>query len=248
MSSCLGKLFNSVINSRLYAFIEKNKIIPQEQIGFKRNHRTADHIFIIKNLLEYYKKRRKALFLCFVDFKQAFDTVWHTGLLYKLAECGISSRVYKIIKDMYGKINVCIQSGQGVSPFFSSIVGVRQGDNLSPTLFNWFLHDLPNKLGTDCAPALFGDMKLSCLLYADDLVLCSETEQGLQHLLKRLENYSELWALEVNTTKTKTLYIGPKRSPTEHISCTFNGKLIEEVECFRYLGLLISNDISHRMT
>ena len=97
-----------------------------------------------------------------------------------------------------------------MSPFFSSIIGVRQGDNLSPTLFNLFLHDLPGELGIDCSPAVFGDMKMSCLLYADDLVLFSETAQGLQKLLGRLECYSKLWALEVNTTKTKTIYVGQK--------------------------------------
>ena len=188
------------------------------------------------------------MYLCFVDFKQAFDTVWHIGLLYKLAERGISSKMYRIIKDMYGKINVCVQSGNGVSPFFSSIIGVRQGDNLSPTLFNWFLHDLPSSLGTDCSPAIFGDMKLSCLLYADDLVLFSETEQGLQHVLTRLENFSKLWALEVNITKTKTLYIGPKRSEASRINCTFDKAIIEEVECFRYLGIIISNDTTFKTT
>ena len=248
MSSCLGKLFNSILNSRLYAFMEKNNIIPQEQIGFKRNHRTADHIFILKNLLESYKKKRKQLFLCFVDFKQAFDTVWHIGLLYKMAESGISSGMFRIIKDMYSKINICIQSGHSVSPFFSSIIGVRQGDNLSPTLFNLFLRDLPGELGTNCLPVIYGDMKLACLLYADDLVLLSESAQGLQQLLDRLESYSNLWALEVNTSKTKTLYIGPKRPSASSIECTYNAMRIEEVESFRYLGILISNDLSFKTT
>ena len=243
ISSCLGKLFNSVLNTRLYSFLEKNELIPREQIGFKKGHRTADHIFIIRHLIDYYKQRRKPLYFCFVDFRQAFDSVWHTGLLFKIANLGISSNVYNVIKNMYQKISLCIQSGLRVSPFFSSSIGVRQGDNLSPTLFNIFLHDLPAKLGADCQPATFGEMSISSLLYADDLVLLSETENGLQELLKRLHEYASLWALEVNTLKTKCLYIGPKRPVGTKISCQFGNNPIEEEDTYSYLGITISNEV-----
>ena len=90
LSSCLGKLFNSVINSRLVEFLNKRNLTAPEQIGFKKNHRTTDHLFIVKNLMDRYKKNKKALFICFVDFQKAFDTVWHTGLFFKLLKCGIA--------------------------------------------------------------------------------------------------------------------------------------------------------------
>jgi len=147
---------------------------------------------------------------------------------------------------MYGKINVCIQSGQKVSPFFASTIGVRQGDNLSPTLFNLFLHDLPAKLGLNCSPANYGDLVLSNLLYADDLVLFSETEAGLQSIIKRLQEYATLWALKVNLSKTKTLYIGPKRLSNARITCQFGDKPIDEVDTYSYLGILLSNDSSSK--
>jgi hypothetical protein len=61
-----------------------NNIINKEQIEFMKERRTTDHMFVLKTLLDKYGERNsKALYACFVDFKSAFDTVWHQGLLYK---------------------------------------------------------------------------------------------------------------------------------------------------------------------
>ena len=81
ISSCLGKLFNTVLNNRLQNFLDENNIIKPEQIGFQKKCRTSDHMFILKCLIDKYKKGKKELFLCFVDFKKAFDSVWHVPIL-----------------------------------------------------------------------------------------------------------------------------------------------------------------------
>ena len=68
---------------------------------------------------------------------------------------------------------------------FQSFVGVRQGDNLKPTLFKLFINDIPNIFDDSCSPVSFLTRKLHCLLYADDLVLLSESpaHKGLQNSL-----------------------------------------------------------------
>ena len=62
ISSCLGKLFTSILNNRLTAFLEDNKIIPNTQICFLKDHRTADHILLLKSLIDMYISRRKVTF------------------------------------------------------------------------------------------------------------------------------------------------------------------------------------------
>ena len=97
ITSCVGRLFTSVINQRI-KFVEKQRIVSHHQIGFKRSYRTADHIFCCKTLINKYLHKGKKLYLSFVDFKKAYDSVWRNGLFYKLINCGFSTKILGILK------------------------------------------------------------------------------------------------------------------------------------------------------
>jgi hypothetical protein len=108
--NCIAKLFNSILNNRLVMFMEHKKLLSKSQIGFKKNARTADHIFVLKTLINKYVKNKGKLYACFVDFQKAFDTVWHNGMLFKIQKMGVGGYFYKIIKAMYKDINLCVKS------------------------------------------------------------------------------------------------------------------------------------------
>ena len=101
--SCLGKLFTLIIDNRLKFFTEKYNIIEENQAGFRKNHSTVDNLFIINSLIDIAKSSKNKLFCCFIDFKQAFATVWRQGLWYKLKEYNINGKCFNIIK-IYMKI------------------------------------------------------------------------------------------------------------------------------------------------
>ena len=90
INSCLGKFFTLLLNSRLTNYLESNKIIKANQIGFRKKYRTADHIFVLKTILDSLFKNNKSLDVCFVDFKKAYDSIWRKGFFYKLINCGTS--------------------------------------------------------------------------------------------------------------------------------------------------------------
>jgi hypothetical protein len=84
------------------------------------------------------------LYTCFIDFRKAFDKVWHLGLLYRLKINEISDRFYNVIKDMYLSTQVSVKVNEiTLAELFRPSVGVRQGDNLNPNLFKFFVNDLP---------------------------------------------------------------------------------------------------------
>ena len=170
ISSCLGKFFTLIMNKRLNDFLENNKIINKSQIGFRKNCRTADHLLVLKTLIDVYKMKRKRIFACFVDFRKAYDSVWREGLLFKLITNGCSKRFMRIMLSMYSSVNASVKLHQGITPSFKSSVGVKQGCNLSPTLFNIFINDISDLFDSSCAPVKFGITDMNCLLYADDLV------------------------------------------------------------------------------
>ena len=97
ISSVIGKLFNSILNKRLCDYLDANDI----QAGFRKKHRSSDHMFILKNIMNKYKKEHKSLYIAFIDFKQAFDTIKHQELMYKLLKIGVSCKFYNIIKSKF---------------------------------------------------------------------------------------------------------------------------------------------------
>ena len=94
LNSCLGKLFCTILNQRLYSLLEDINIFCREQAGFRKNHRTTDHIFLLKKIVKTYISQNKYLYTCFVDFSKAFDSIWRTGLIEKISRIGINGNFF----------------------------------------------------------------------------------------------------------------------------------------------------------
>ena len=144
--SCFGKLFTSILNKRLTNYVEKFELINSCQAGFRKGYSTIDNLFVIQSLIEILKSSKNKLFCAFVDFKQAFDTVWRGGLWTKLLELNVNGKCFNIIRNMYSNIKSRISTVEVCSAFFPCNTGVRQGENLSPLLFSIFLNDLEHYL------------------------------------------------------------------------------------------------------
>ena len=218
--SCLGKLFTAIINNRLNEYSNEKDLITHSQAGFRKGFSTTDNIFIIKSLIDILQSKNKKLFCAFVDFKQAFDTVWRNGLWYKLDDYNINGKCLNLIKNMYANIKSRIKNSEGTSPFFACCNGVRQGENLSPFLFSIFLNDLERYFSMHHVPGIkceiaeddiYVFLKVFLLLYADDTVIFGEEARDLQKALFVFENYCKIWKLTVNISKTKVLIFSKGR-------------------------------------
>ena len=130
--SCLGKLFTSILNHRLTEFCEKKQILNETQTGFRKGYSTLDHIFVMKNLVDMFKLKKKKLFCCFVDYTKAFDSIWREALWHKLINNGIQGKILNVIKSLCAQVKSCVFLNGSKSEFFISARGVRQGENLSP--------------------------------------------------------------------------------------------------------------------
>ena len=96
--SCIGKLFTSVLNSRLYSYLTNENILGNEQAGFRPKHSTLDHIFALHILSKSYIDQNKQLFCAFVDYSKAFDFIDRTYLWQKLIASNINGKVFDVIK------------------------------------------------------------------------------------------------------------------------------------------------------
>ena len=97
------------------------------------------------------KTQRPKLFFSLIDFSKAFVSVWRVGLWKKLLASNINVKCFQIVFDMYKGIKSCVSCNGENSSFFSSCLGVRQGENLSSVLFFLFLNDLESSYATKVA-------------------------------------------------------------------------------------------------
>ena len=240
--SAMAKIFSIMVNERLKKIVNEKKLICDNQIGFKEGSRTADHIFVLKNTIDNYLQDGKKIYSCFVDFKKAFDNVWRYGLYYKLLNAGVNCDIVKIIKSMYDKTQLCLKMNGNLSNPILAKKGVKQGCVLSSLLFNLFVNDIPSIFNKDiCKPIKVGNILLSCLMYADDIVLLSESKEGIENCLNKLSEYTQKWMMEVNTTKSKIITF-QKCGVIQKLNLTYDNKPLEQVKQFKYLGNIISNN------
>ena len=234
----MAKIFDSILNARLYFKNDAMAIDDPFQFGFTPNRRTTDCVFVLDTVIKYQQSMKKPIFLCFVDFSKAFDYVNRNALYYKLQRQGIGRKMLNVIISMFKKANAKIYHEGNFGDPIDSVCGVLQGGILSPKLFNEFMSDFPQHLNKTDGIKI-DNMFFTHLLYADDIVLMSDSPNGLQNSLKCLHDFCSKWHLIVNITKTKVMQINT-RTPLP-VQFHYNKQDIENVDSYKYLGHVISN-------
>ena len=241
----VSKIFSGVLCQRMKWWCDDNQIISDYQFGFRAGRRTMDAAFILNTMVEQRRLKRKKLFCCFVDFRRAFDSVAHPLLWKKLANIGISSKVLTTLQAMYSQAVAKVKCLQIYSSQFPCKAGVRQGCNLSPTLFSLYVNDLLEYVSELAEGVSVGNDWVRGVMFADDLVLVAESEEDLQRSLDRLDLYCEKWSLEVNMAKTKTMVFGGGTKQRKYI-WKFRGQAIEQVKHYKYLGIVFAESGSFK--
>lgn len=226
---------------KLLSKIILNKLrieISEEQQGFRINRSTTDATFIIRQIVEKAIEFNRPAFLCFVDLKKAFDRVKLNDVISMLIEREVPTKLIKIIEDMYVNTTTRIQTGNTFSEVIKCNSGIRQGDSLSPALFNLVMDKIISRV-RNLTGYRMGNKNLTILCYADDAVLIADTEDNLQKLLHNFNITAKQYNMIVSTEKTKCMVISK-----EPVRCKLEveGKIIQQVMSFKYLGIDISSD------
>ena len=195
-------------------FLDSNNLLSPLQSGVRNDSRTTDNIFILKTLINkymYVNTEKKDLYVSLIDFARVFDTVWRPSLLFKLLKRGIGGNFYKVVKHIYTNANCVSRQSNAYSEIVNTNLGVKQGDNLSPTLFNIFLDDFQTYLDQELTKHVkLSSLSFNHMFFADDLVLISKTPSGLQECLSALEKYCKDWNLTINSNKSNIITFSKK--------------------------------------
>ena len=197
-----------------------------------------DQIFTLKQIFEKSWEYGKDLFTCFVDLEKAYDRVPRDKLWKVLQEYGVDGQLLRAIKSFYCRPEVCVRvNGKQSKPFHVG-VGLRQGCVLSPLLFIVYMNWI-DKCSQADECATIGKCKISRLLFANDLVLLSSTESGLQRALNSFEDACYTAGMKISTAKTEVLHLS--RNPDQCI-LQVNGATLKQVEKFKYLWVAFTSD------
>ena len=248
ISSCVSKVLLRILTKRIDKFMSQSGKWSIYQCGFKKDHRTDDNLFVLNTIYnKYVKDMNKDVYIAFIDFSKCFDKINRDMMMYKLLKYDISGPIYKIIKSVYCKTGYQVQIGDDISSMFYGENGLKQGCCMSPTLSSIYQNDLHDMFRTDeCDPLQLGSLMLNSISWADDLIMLSLSQQGLQNCVSKLEVYCKKWGLEINEMKTKCMVMSKKRGPFRPIHI-YNTP-IEYVKNLVYLGFYISSNGNIRAT
>ena len=241
VGSAIGKIFSTVMLDRLVQFRESKCPDPINQLGFRKGAQTSDHVLSLMTLAQKYRKTKTPLYATFVDYKKAFDSVPRQALFLKLSKLGICGNFYNVLRNMYSNSTAQIKLSGHLSHPFRIRKGTEQGHPLSPELFKLFLLELSDTLNTKDHknPPYLGNIPVTHLLWADDLILLSLNTQDAQNQVNKLHNYCQNWGLEVNSSKTKLMIFNNRHN--QQVSLKLGQEVIQQVDNYCYLGLNISS-------
>ena len=233
--SCLSKVVEKLIHSRLINFFEKFSILNMNQYGFRSKRSTIQAVARLTEFVRDATNKRADAIALFLDLKKAFDTIDHKILMQKLDHYGIRGKSNNLIRAYLTNRKQYVEIGNNRSTLENVSTGVPQGSVLGPLLFLIYINDLPDSTSLDTT------------LFADDTsIMTSGKNSGkkLRTEFDKVYNYLCCNKLSLNTDKTVLLNFSKKNG---EIGLDIKGECIKMVDCTKYLGIYIDSKLDFKM-
>nr|KAG5704618.1 hypothetical protein BaRGS_031882 [Batillaria attramentaria] len=212
-------------------------MLRDQQAGFRRNRSCADQIASLRIIVEQSLEWNSPLYINFIDYEKAFDSVDREALWKLLRHYGVPGKIISLIQCTYKDMSCRIAHAGQLSESFEVKTGVRQGCLLSPFLFllviDWIMKTTTTGRKNGIQWTLW--TQLDDLDFADDLALLSHSHSQMQDKTTCLEATSAGTGLKINRRKTELMKI----NTTANTPVTVGGEPIREVESFVYLGSVV---------
>ena len=186
-------------------------------------------------------------------YSQAYDSIWRPALFAKLQQLGFGGRTLDLIKSMYRNDSLkFLINGRYTEQLWLS-QGVKQGKpnknkslksycfvtgcNLSPLLFSLFINNLGQELNSSGLGIDLGGINISCISFADDLVLIGSSRQNLDKLITKTRKFFRTH-LSISQSKSKIMSFDAANGQTNfHDSTDHSSLTLDQVVVFKYLGV-----------
>ena len=239
------KIFSKILYNRIKEQLDQE--LGEYQGGFRPWRSCAEQIITLKLIMAYYRKRNKPLSITFIDFKKAYDSIHRPSLFKILRHFGLHPKLIKLIELTLTNTISKIKFRGEISEPFMVTTGLRQGDGLSPLLFNcaleyvmreWYRNNSKNIIiGTKK-----DNIHLNCLGFADDLALLANDIQETKQQIKSLQEIAQNIGLKISFEKTEIMLT---QLPLAN-KIKLGDQEIKIVEKFKYLGEVITYNLNEK--
>ena len=232
--SCLGKVFEKCVFKHMYNFLNTyNKITPV-QSGFTPGDSAVYQLIDLYDTFCRALDDGKEVRVVFCDISEAFDRVWHRGLLFKLRRMGICGPLLNWFQSYLNNRLQRVALEGCVSDYREIKAGVPQGSILGPILFLIYINDIVNDINS-CI-RLFAD-DTSLYLIVEDPAMAADL---MNTDLEKIHRWSENWLVKFNPNTTEQLIISRKANPNRHPPGIMNNVHTQTVTQHKHLGLIIN--------
>ena len=203
--STVAKVMGRILIKRIAAGTDAE--LRKGQAGFRKGRSTTEQIFVLRNIVEQVVEWNSSLYLCFVDYEKAFDSI-HRSTLWKIIRCyGIPPKIVRMVQVMYTNCTSAVVDGSGRTEWFEVKSGVKQGCNMSGFLFLLVIDWVMRRTVAHGETGIRWKMTtmLEDLDFADDLALISSTFTQIQKKIDHLNRNRKGTGLKINFMPTEIL-------------------------------------------
>ncbi|XP_049425577.1 uncharacterized protein LOC125884643 [Epinephelus fuscoguttatus] len=242
IGSMVLRLFSRILTVRMTAACP----IHPRQRGFIASPGCSENLSVLEGVMRLSRQERVSLGVVFVDFAKAFDTVSHEHLLSALERKGLDQHMLELVRNSYEDCVTKVRCAEGDTADIAMKVGVKQGDSMSPLLFNIALDPLVQTLEREGQGFVADGKSITALAFADDLVLLSSSWDGMVANLDVLETFCELTGMRVQPGKCHGFFaetVGRSLKINSRPPWLLGGvplNLIGPDEGAKYLGVIVN--------
>lgn len=232
-----SKIMEILFLSRFNPVVESNNLIPEHQFGFRKKHGTIEQVHRLVERIHAAFEKKEYCPAVFLDISQAFDRVWHEGLLYKL-KTKVPVNFFLFIKAYLENRHFFVKQGDEISSLCRINAGVPQGSILGPLLYLIYTADLPTTEDT-----LVGT-------FADDTAVVAsdnnpiQASRILQTELDNITRWLHQWRIKPNESKSVQVTFTLRKGTCPCV--TMNNTPIPQSTDARYLGIHLDDKLIWR--
>ena len=235
ISNSILKIYENLIYKRIHPKLEEN--FTEMQGGARKGRNTADPLFILRSIANYYRYIDEKLYMEFLDLIKAFDKMNLKSVLVDVWRCGIRGRVWRNMYNINKRANIAIRTPMGITDTVTIGESLKQGSVLASTLAA--LHtDSVNKLFENTGLGVrYGKTMVNNLLFQDDILKVESNSRRLNEANRIYEVFQNNNLMKFHKSKSKII---KNKKDTKVV--TLNGEEICETESYKYLGDIITGD------